>query len=158
MKKLVLILVLVGVAVGAWRWRSAGEPAAQSSKLVANRLWIDHVPRNERDTVQVFVALSQESVGVFNASSAWRGAYEVFKYEQQGSELRLVYPQTGKRETVRARATRCDVKDMDYCLELEGASQGAKRYYSCDGWEIDGGVAAARQRIEAVLAKLEAGT
>jgi len=155
MKKLLLVVLVVAVGIGGWRWRAAGDPEA-ASKLIANRIWLDHIPRNDKDTVQVFIALSEHSAGVFNASSQWRGSYEVFRYEAQGGELRVVYPQTGKRETIHARATRCKEKDMDYCLELEGASRGVKRYYSCDGWEIDGGLAAARLRVDTVLAQLEA--
>jgi hypothetical protein len=38
---------------------------------------------------------------------------------------------------------------MDYCLEIEGASRGVKRYYSREGWEV-GSV----RDIDAVTRKL----
>ena len=60
----------------------------------------------------------------------------MFRYEQHGNELRMLFPQTGTRDRVKAKATECDRGGMDYCLELQGASHGVKRYYSREGWEI----------------------
>jgi hypothetical protein len=157
MKKPIWFVVLVAIAVvSVWRWKGASSDAASSKSLVTDRLWIDHVPRGERDTVQVFVALSDEAIGVFQATSAWRGGFEAFRFEAHGGELRLVYPQTGDREAVRVKARRCEERAMDFCLELDGASRGVKRYYSQDGWEIDGAhdLPALAARVEALRAKL----
>ena len=158
MKKPVLLVLFAAVAVvSVWRWRSAGDTGT-GKPLVTNRLWLDHIPRGERDTVQVFVALDDEAIGVFQAASAWRGGFEAFRFEAHGGELRLLYPQTGDREAVRAKARRCDEKGMEYCLELDGASRGVKRYYSQDGWEIDGtrDLGALTKRVEDLRAKLAA--
>lgn len=141
MKKAILLLVSVLLAVGAlWSWMRGSTPDAATldSRLMADRVWIDHIPRNERDTIRVFIAVSEHSVGVFQATSQWRGAYEAFRYEAQGGELRLVFPQSGNRETVKVKARRCDESGFDFCLELDGASRGVKRYFSRKGWEIDG--------------------
>ena len=137
MKKAVLLVIAVVVAVvSLWSWKHAARPG--ENRLVADRIWIDHIPRSERDTIRVFAMVSEHSIGVFQATSQWRGAYEAFRYEAGGGELRLVFPQTGDRETVRAKARRCDEGGMDFCLELDGASRGVKRYYSREGWEIRG--------------------
>jgi len=42
----------------------------------------------------------------------------------------------GDRETVRAQASRCNEAGLDFCLQLDGGSRGAKKYYSREGWEI----------------------
>jgi len=112
--------------------------ARDDRPLLLDRIWIDHLPRNERDTVEVFVALTQEPYGIFQAVAQWKGAYEVFRFEAHGNKLRLVYPHTGEREKVKAHARKCDERGMDYCLDLEGASRGVKKYYSLEGWVIDG--------------------
>jgi hypothetical protein len=134
------IVVVSVIAVMAWRWhRSGGDAApAHGDPLVLDRLWIDHLPRNDRDTVNVFVALDEESVGVFQATSAWHGVFDIFRFEAEGDQLRLLFPQDGAREKVRARARTCNEGGMDYCLELSGSGHGVKRYYSMKGWEVDG--------------------
>jgi hypothetical protein len=155
MKKPVLLVVAVAAIVASlWGRERATRPA--ENRLVANRIWIDHIPRNERDTIRVFAVVSEHSVGLFQATSQWRGAFEAFRYEASGGELRLVFPQTGDRETVRAQARRCSEGGMDFCLELDGASRGAKRYYSREGWEISGGhdLDAIARQLDAVRAQL----
>lgn len=143
MKKALLATVaMVSAGYGVYRWRTqetrlpAPAAATVDDDLVTDRLWIDHIPRGERDTIQVFVAITEEPVGVFEAASRWKGAFEFFRYEQHGGELRILFPQTNTRDKVRAKATHCNKGGMDYCLELEGSSRGVKQYYSRDGWEV----------------------
>jgi hypothetical protein len=88
--------------------------------------------------VNAFVAITRQPVGIFQFASQWKGGYEIFQYAASGKELRLVYPHSNEKEKVSVRAWRCKQRDMDFCLELTGASRGVKRYYSMDGWEIEG--------------------
>lgn len=142
-----MVVMVVGMGVGGWRyWRHA-----DAGDLVANRVWIDHLPRNDRDVVQVVVLVSDQAMGLFGATSQWKQSTELFRYEQNGSEVRVHYPQTGEHEKLQARATRCKEGGMDYCLEVKGASRGVKRYYSQEGWEIDG-LDGARARVAALPA------
>jgi len=135
MKKLMLAVALIGATgYGVYHWRAASSSA--HGELVENRLWIDHMPRNERDTIQVFLTLGDDSIGTFQQASAWKGAYEIFQYEAHGGELRVVYPHTGEKETLKAKATKCSNSGFDYCLDLAGGSRGVKRYYSMKDWEI----------------------
>jgi hypothetical protein len=140
MKKSLMVLLVVGAAAGAvWRWRghAASAVPADGQKLVYDRLWIDHMPKNDKDTFNVFAAITEEPLGIFQQTSQWRGNFEMFQYEGRGGELRIVYPQTGDKEKVTARAKECsDQRHMDFCLELGGASRGVKQYYSREGWEI----------------------
>ncbi len=156
MKKPVLLVIVVAVVVVASLWGRERATRPTEARLVANRIWIDHVPRNERDMIRVFAAVSEHSVSVFQATSQWRGAFDAFRYEASAGELRLVFPQTGDRETVRAQARRCREGGMDFCLELDGASRGVKRYYSREGWEIGGGhdLDAIARQLDAVRAQL----
>jgi hypothetical protein len=139
-KRWLWVVVVSVIAVAAWRWHRGGGDAAPAhdDSLVVNRLWIDHLPRNDRDTINVFLAIDEESVGVFQASSAWHGVFDIFRFEHDGDQLRLVFPHDGAREQVRAKARRCDEGGMDFCMELAGSKHGVKRYYSMKGWEIDG--------------------
>ena len=114
------------------------DDGAEDPALVENRLWVDHLPADDRDMIEVFAALSDENsgIGIFQTESVWKGSFEIFTYEGHGGELRVAYPQSGKKETVRARASHCNQAEMDYCLSVKGG-RGAKRYYSQIGWEID---------------------
>jgi hypothetical protein len=153
MKKVVLLMVLAAAAIG-WLGLRGGTPERDSDELLVDRLWIDHVPSDERDTVQAFIAMTEHSIGVFGASSTWRGGFEGFAFEADGGRLRLLYPQTGDREVVRTAARPCDERGMDFCLEITGASRGVKRYYSLEGWELPPGTDAAaafKQRLAALI-------
>lgn len=157
MKKPVVLVVLIAAVVSVWSWQR-GEPAAAPARLFADRVWIDHIPRSDKDTIQVFLAVSEHATGVFQATSAWRGSFELFRYEASAGELRVIYPQTGEREAIHVKARTCSERDMDYCLELDGASRGVKRYYSRKGWEIERGrdLDAARLQVEALRQQLAA--
>jgi hypothetical protein len=148
MRKALLVVAVVGAAgYGVYRWRA---PAAVAhDDLVKDRLWVDHIPRTERDTIQIFAALTEQPVGAFQASSMWKGQYELFRYESHGDEFRLLFPQNGDRERVTVKATRCNKNGMDYCLEVRGASRGVKQYYSREGWEIGsvGDISAAQGKL-----------
>jgi hypothetical protein len=144
MKKPLLILAALGsLSYGAYRMfgshdsKPAAQPVAEVNEgLTLDRIWIDHIPRNERDTIQVFVAISEEPFGIFQAASQWKGAYEMFRYEAHGNELRVIYPQNNDRETIKHSARACNDGSFDYCLELKGG-RGVKKYYSRKGWEIE---------------------
>ena len=56
-------------------------------------------------------------------------------------------------ENVKVRAWTCGEDDMDYCLELSGASRGVKRYHSQDGWEI-GAVRSPQELLDRVASRL----
>src|SRR5690349_15416482 len=107
MKKLIVLAALSVAAVFAW-------PSHHEKSILKDRLWIDHMPRGERDTIDVFAVITRQPIGTFQKTSAWQGSYETFK--------------------VVART--CNERGMDFCLEISGASRGAKKYYSREGWEI----------------------
>jgi hypothetical protein len=154
MKKLLVVLLVVGTAVAAWRWRSgSSESEAIDDKLVFDRLWVDHMPRNDKDTIQIFAAITDEPIGIFQETSVWKGAFELFRYESHDGEIRMVFPQSNEKNKVKAKARACsDKRDMDYCLELTGTNRGVKKYYSRKGWEIDGNHM--QDRIESMLRAL----
>jgi len=134
------LLILGAVIVGAWaiaRWTGAEKSADVSDpSLILNRLWVDRLPVKPKDTANVFATITRQKLGVFQSVSQYKGSYELFHFTASGGELRVVYPQTDQQETVKARAWKCKEEDMDFCLELTGASRGVKRYHSLDGWEI----------------------
>jgi hypothetical protein len=146
--KVIGLVVAAAATYGVWHWHgsSGGDDQADGggkSKLVFDRLWIDHMPRSETDTIQVFLALREEAMGVHQSASVWAGKYELFQFEYNKGEMRVVYPQTRERETVKVNADKCQVDGMDYCLEISGSSRGVRKYYSQKGWEVKGSEAQA---------------
>lgn len=141
MKKTLLVTALVAtVGYGGWRLAHRGHDAAvmtDDSKLALDRIWIDHIPRTERDTIQVFAAVTEEEFGVFQATSMWKGAFELFQFKGKGGEIKATFPQDGDKETIKLKARPCSENQMDYCMEISGTSRGVKTYYSRKGWEIE---------------------
>jgi hypothetical protein len=140
MKKALLVVALVSTASYAtYQWtRSATEPKAADKITALDRIWVDHLPKTESDTINIFAAITEDPMGIFQATSVWKGQYEMFVYEAHGDTIRATYPHDRSREDLKVKATECnEVRDMDYCLEIKGASRGVKKYYSRKGWEID---------------------
>jgi hypothetical protein len=138
-----LLLVAVAVAAGVWWLWPAGEPARGGQALFYDRVWIDHLPRGETDTVQIFAALRRKGLGAFQETTRWKGGYEIFVLEPRGDgEAVFTFPQHGDRERARYSAAPCNERGFDYCLELRGTSRGARRYVSRRGWEVETATAA----------------
>ena len=138
MKKLIWILLIVIAAYFLWRWWHSGvETADRGERLFYDRVWLDKLPHGDTDTVNAFVAVKEQPIGLFQASSQWKGNFELFRYEPAGDgKAVFLYPQTRDKERVGYRAVACTEKGFDFCLELQGASRGVRRYFSQKGWEI----------------------
>jgi hypothetical protein len=141
MKKLIFLIILVVAAYLLWRWWHSPDAAVadRGQKVMYDRLWVDHLPKSETDTINLFVAVTEEPIGIFQQTSAWKGNFELFRYEPAGDgKATLIYPQTKEKERIGYRAAACSEKGFDFCMELQGASRGIKRYYSQKGWEVGG--------------------
>jgi hypothetical protein len=142
----VAAITLAGAAYSALR-----SDSGDSSKLLVGRIWLDHLPTKDTEHFEVFVAVEKEPVGVFQRASQFEGAYSMFRYELRGDDkVQLLFPQDKSKHEVRYKAAACSVKGFDYCLDLEGAPRGTKRYLSRKEWELEG------QDTAAVLAQLDA--
>lgn len=146
MRKTLMVVVAVSLgSYGAYRWQASAPAPAQEhdTRLLKDRVWIDHMPKHDRDRLNVFVALTprprqgpQGPFGIFETVSMWEGHFEAFRHESIGEEMRAFFPQSGDRETLTLKASRCTEPGMDFCLEVEGSKRGVRRYYSRKGWEI----------------------
>jgi hypothetical protein len=137
MKKLVLLAAVVGIAYGGWKWKTSSPAVSDRAGIkVTDRFWIDRLPRDERDKINIFATISRQPVGIYEVRSMWTGAFEAFRYELSGNELRVLFPQTNTREKLTVNARRCNEKGMDFCLDVSGGSHGVQHYYSREGWEI----------------------
>jgi hypothetical protein len=133
MKKLMVAGVLAAVAFGGWRWQHASHDGHRRN-LAINRFWVDHLPANERDVFNVFVANAPEGLGGFAEETMWKGQIERFRFDIDGDKIHAVFPWSDTTEDIKLNARPCHEQGMDYCLELSGSTHGVKRYYSRTGW------------------------
>ena len=93
MKKLVVLAGVVAAYVAIHR-------PEKPKQLVMDRVWMDHLPKSERDPINLFLAFSEDSIGNYVQASRWQGKFELFRFELNGDELRAVFPQTGDKESL----------------------------------------------------------
>ena len=116
MKKIFWIVLLVLVAYLAWRWwRGPGEAAVAADhgeKIFYNRVWVDHLPTSQTDAFDLFAAVNDESIGVFDHRSQWKGQWEMFRWEPRGDgQLDAVFPGSKNAKTrMSYRAWKCSDK------------------------------------------------
>jgi hypothetical protein len=81
--------------------------------------------------------LTEEEIGVFDERSAYQGNFDLFGFEGNNGTLVVHMLQDNKKVKVTYTASRCEVKNFDFCLEIKGSPRGPAKYYSRKGWEID---------------------
>ena len=92
-------ILLAGAATGGlWHALSPecdlAEPAAVviEADTLANRPWIDHLPRGERDMVSHVIFVDQgERIGAVGRSSRWRQAAELFLWKPGKGAVEVEY-------------------------------------------------------------------
>lgn len=137
MNKLLVVAGVAALGVGAWRVKAHYDATdGGGNKLLVDRFWIDHMPRSEREMVNVFVMFSEHKIGVFDVRSAWTGAFEAFKYSRGDGKLDVVFPQTGTKEQYSVKVRTCSTDGMDYCLDIDGGKHGVQHYYSKKKWVV----------------------
>jgi hypothetical protein len=135
MKKIALGMILLVGGGLAWRaWRSD----APDPKLVFDRFWIDHQPRDVEEKFQVFFINSEFPFGRFVTRTAFLGSFEEFHYHVRPREegvLDFLFGSTREIQRVKLTAKSCNESGFDYCLDINGTSRGVKRYYSKKEWQ-----------------------
>ncbi|WP_437815167.1 hypothetical protein [Sorangium sp. So ce1078] len=128
-------IALAAVAGGHRLLSSSGS----DPKTLVGRVWVERIPKDDTDQVDLVALLADEPIGIFRRASQYEGSFALFRYELRGNDkVQLLFPQDRSRHEVAFDARPCDVKGFDYCLDLSGAPRGAARYYSRKEWEIEG--------------------
>ncbi len=139
-----IALALVGAAsFGVWKLGSAlFSDETQGTKHAVNQLWIDHVPRDDRDMFTHFVVIDhpQGKFGAVGRSSQWRHMVDVFRWELQGDKLGMFFPQDRARAEVTIETWECAGEapaPFELCMKMTNAKGRSWLFYSRDDWEID---------------------
>lgn len=136
-------IAAVVLSLGAWwLWPSSScknsvAPAGGDFDIMADRVWIDHIPTTERDKIDVFVIFADPTFGVFTTSSAYEGDWAAFEWQlNKGLELTMLQADT-KHKVHPKIMSGAACAPFDYCMKLKGAPRGSKRYGSMEDWVIN---------------------
>ncbi len=134
MRKLVVAALSIASVVLGWRaLRDSNDP-----KLVFDRAWIDHIPKNATDRAHAFFISSERPAGQFEIFTWWRGEWEAFHYHVQPraeGEFDFLFGGSKEIERVRVTVRACKQDEFDLCLDLEGSEHGVKHYFSKREWK-----------------------
>ena len=130
-------LLVLGVAVDH---EQCEVEAARGKGLLANRVWIDHMPTTSREFTASMVLIQHRKgrVGALSRASQWRARIEGMRWQRDGDRLRVHFPQDDVRSEVKVRVWRCEEeapRPFELCLELSDGER-AMRLYSREDWEV----------------------
>jgi hypothetical protein len=142
-KKAGVLLALVGVAV-AWHVFGSSESSEREVKdapdVLVNRIWINELPTNPKQMVDVFLMIDHPKFGQFLRTSAYEGEYALFEWrDKKAKSVDIVMPQTDKKHRLKFAIASEGCEPFDYCMKVKGAPRGAKKYYSMQDWIIEPG-------------------
>ena len=138
MKKLAVAAAGAAMLLGGWKLAHR-EHATDDRHQVIDRLWVDHMPKNDRDMLRIIVALShagpEENIGFLRFGSRWHAQMDGFRFTRNGDDLAVEFPQNSWKATWHTKVSRCSVGDFTLCLEVT-APRGTFHYFSRDEWVI----------------------
>jgi hypothetical protein len=95
----------------------------RSVKRLVNQVWIERMPRHQRDMIWggVLIEDGKDRVGVISHGSQWRVHADVLLWRLDGDLLRTRFPQDDRRYDLKARTWECEGRapePFQLCLEL----------------------------------------
>ena len=142
--KLIALALVGACSFGVWKAGQAvfGESEAQGTKHAVNQVWIDHIPRDDRDMITHLVLIDHRDgqFGAIGRSSQWRHAIDIFKWNLQRDTLRLYFPQERAKGEVKIETWECEgeaPQPFELCMRLTGNNGRSAMLYSRHEWEID---------------------
>jgi hypothetical protein len=134
------VVLLLGAGFGAWKLWHRFFDEDQATRNLVNQIWIERMPKDERDLVHVGVLVQREGrrVGVVARASRWRAFQDAFVWRLDKDMLRTRFPQDDKRYSLRARTWECEgeaPRPFQLCLEL-ARGERKLRFYSMKDWVV----------------------
>jgi hypothetical protein len=134
------LLLVIGVAFGAGKLWMRFFNEDEAVKRLVNQLWIERLPRDQRDMVYVAALVEHEGrrVGVVGRGSRWRSHQDAFLWRLDQDQLHTRFPQDDKRYTLRIRTWECEgqaPRPFQLCLEARRGDQ-VLRFFSKKEWVI----------------------
>jgi len=151
-------LALAGAGVyGLWtvgQGLLGGDEETASTRHLVNQVWIERMPKGQRDMIGHLVLLDMPEgrIGAAGKSSQWRVMVELFQWGLEEDRLSLFFPQDRVKAQVSVRTWSCEgeaPEPFELCLEVSNGRRKAV-FYSLEEWHID------PDRAEESLAELHA--
>lgn len=119
---------------------SDGTSEAAGTKRFVNQLWIERMPKDERDMFGRIIAARTDDgrIGIASRGSTWRHHVELFLWALEEDRLTAVFPQDRVRSKLQIRTWECKGEapaPFELCLELRAGERRA-RFYSKREWKI----------------------
>ena len=126
-------------------------PPEEARQLLCNRNWIDRLPQNEKEHLNVFRFVPHMGGGVFQDRTLFAGTFELFAFEHSGTQIRFDLLHKKEKKTVPYRIEALDKAKgpLDLRLVLDESPRGPSVYY---GIRREGGTTL--QELDAALAAL----
>lgn len=140
--KLIALALVGACSFGVYKLGSALlSDEAQGTEHAVNQLWIDHMPRDDRDMVTHFVMIDhpQGKFGALGRSSQWRHMVDVFRWKLSGNKLGLFFPQERARGEVEIETWQCAGEapaPFELCMKMTNKQGRSWTFYSREDWEI----------------------
>jgi hypothetical protein len=163
-KKLITLALVGAGTFAAWKLGGALLSDASGTEHAVNQLWIDHIPRDERDMITHFIVLDhpQGKFGTLGRSSQWRHLIDVFRWQLHGGELSVYFPQERARAKLQIETWECAGEAPDpfeLCMRVTTPQGRSWMFYSREEWEINprgaagslAGIVESEPRLGAVL-------
>jgi hypothetical protein len=141
--KLIALTLVGACSFGVWKLGSALlSDETQGTEHAVNQLWIDHMPRDDRDMITHFVMVDhpQGKFGALGHSSQWRHMVDVFRWKLSGSKLELFFPQDRARGEVQIETWECEGEapaPFELCMKMTNKQGRSFMLYSREEWEIN---------------------
>ncbi len=144
LKVTLVSLAAVGAcAFGAWTLGACvfGDQEAAGAEHLANHVWLERLPTDERDMITHFLAIDSRDgrFGLVGRSSTWRHVIEVFKWSRENDRLTLLFPQERTRASFNVRTWECKGEapaPFELCLELARGDRSVVLYSRHD-WVVE---------------------
>jgi hypothetical protein len=140
LRKILLVAVLIYVL---WKLLTGllGGAKGTSQEDLVNRIWMERMPKNEREEVHALFLLERDGqrAGFAAYGSRWRQRIDEALWSLENDRLTMVFPQEQITMVFTTRAWKCagEAPDpFDLCLELR-TGQETFRFYSVERWSRD---------------------
>ncbi|HUH01846.1 MAG TPA: hypothetical protein VML75_07605 [Kofleriaceae bacterium] len=105
-------------------------PADEAAEVLIDRNWLDVWPQSKDERLHVYRFTPAMGGGVFQDRTLFKGTFELFRFEVEGTTLEFELPETEQRVRTSFRIDRVEgPKPFDLRLTLEESPRGPTVYY-----------------------------
>ena len=122
--------LLLALTVTACGGRDDALSPTDAARLLEDRNWLDVMPKNEHERLNVFRFTPRMGGGVYQDRTLFKGTFELFQYEVDGGKIEFKLPHTREvvRTTYRIRRTK-EHRPFDLELTIDRSPRGPSRYF-----------------------------